>query len=979
MKPGSCTFRLVCKKKAQIVAAVYGQDLTKIDASGRNGDESLSHSQSQGAVDGGAGSSGGDGGELRRTASDPSGTAGSSSAAAGAGGESHGRGVLSRSKTSSSGGGPDDSADVQEYRRLRLLPRFARNAWFRQRKAWRERVATGKAAARRAWIPVAAYLDTRLGPHVLLAVLLPLAIYFFFGAGAVALLSGAWGVSHVAEVDGRQRRDLERRVKAAELGKFQGRRGHAKLHKDGSETADWWSEVLRSFWEGWLEFWLNRLLTRILTNVLAKVRPAYLESLDITTFKLGEAAPRINSSRCWRGNEGETVLEWDLVWQTEQMQIALSARVGGTKFAVPVPLRVYVSNLRLAGKFRLGLFWTRRKGGPYLSKLRLSFVDMPEHSVAIKPVTSSFIDVRDLPGVDTAIENALNKLFTNLLVEPNAITWDVEKWWINRPRAVATRAAKQGGATATAAGGEGGGGEGGADGELMSEAERICQAKGSSISSILAAGAGYSKAPTLMVAMSVHLAEIETQQSSRAANYYVRLKRGMKKYSTDAAKAVPQEIIVPVETQPDASPPHDVGGDFGGGGGGNNHRRSLSNDVGGGDFGGGGGGMRGAESVGGFSGTAGHRRRGSEGADVFSAGGGGGHHKRQGSGASDLSADFSAPPPPTITKWVARPVWEEFVRLDAFDLEIDAAVDIKVTTDDAGAVVGYKSTVGTALLSNILDYNDGRLHTVQQPLLNVRTGAVVGVLHLRVRVTAMNPGVVAANKDRNPNATLLTAPKTYTAQFALSAGGYLGKGVNDMSQAMRRNMTNAIAVMPIPQKYVDTAAKGMRAAALKAVNEPARQGRWAARSMYKGCKKFVYGKEKYSRLKREKLTREVAAAERAAGYAEAWKAAAAGASAASGASTSAGGGGGSGRTGGGGGGGAMRALGAMGGGGAGTHSSGGHESKGKSLHRAGSIEPSDLPSVIEENGNAPSEPSSAPPSFEVPSVVRTMSSGATGG
>ena len=41
------------------------------------------------------------------------------------------------------------------------------------------------------------------------------------------------------------------------------------MHKDGSETADWWSEVLRSFWEGWLEFWLNRLLTRILTNVLA--------------------------------------------------------------------------------------------------------------------------------------------------------------------------------------------------------------------------------------------------------------------------------------------------------------------------------------------------------------------------------------------------------------------------------------------------------------------------------------------------------------------------------------------------------------------------------------------------------------------------------------------------------------------------------------------------------------------------------------
>ena len=58
---------------------------------------------------------------------------------------------------------------------------------------------------------VVAYLDTRLFPHVMFAVLLPWLIVCVFGAGAVALLAGLWGVSHVAEVDGRQRRDLERR------------------------------------------------------------------------------------------------------------------------------------------------------------------------------------------------------------------------------------------------------------------------------------------------------------------------------------------------------------------------------------------------------------------------------------------------------------------------------------------------------------------------------------------------------------------------------------------------------------------------------------------------------------------------------------------------------------------------------------------------------------------------------------------------
>jgi len=58
-----------------------------------------------------------------------------------------------------------------------------------------------------------------------------------------------------------------------------------------------------------------------------------------------------------------------------------------------------------------------------------------------------------------------------LLVEPNAVTWDVERWWVNRPGA-------QRGARASQGSGEDGGGGGGGEGkegddEMMSEAERI--------------------------------------------------------------------------------------------------------------------------------------------------------------------------------------------------------------------------------------------------------------------------------------------------------------------------------------------------------------------------------------------------------------------------------------------------------------------------------------------------------------------------
>ena len=72
---------------------------------------------------------------MRRSASDPSGSAGtsSSSSSAAAAAEAGPRKGILRSKTSSSvGGGMDDLAEIEEYRRLRFLPRFARNAWFRQ-------------------------------------------------------------------------------------------------------------------------------------------------------------------------------------------------------------------------------------------------------------------------------------------------------------------------------------------------------------------------------------------------------------------------------------------------------------------------------------------------------------------------------------------------------------------------------------------------------------------------------------------------------------------------------------------------------------------------------------------------------------------------------------------------------------------------------------------------------------------------------
>jgi hypothetical protein len=228
--------------------------------------------------------------------------------------------------------------------------------------------------------------------------------------------------------------------------------------------------------------------------------------------------------------------------------------------------------------------------------------------------------------------------------------------------------------------------------------------------------------------------------------------------------------------------------------------------------------------------------------------------------------DYSLPS--VEKKWMCRPVWEEFTRLDAFEKQIDAAVHVRVL---AAATRGSrsKSVLGQGIIPNILAFADGHLHTVQLPLSHPRSGDVVGVIHLRVRATKLNEHVVAADKDFNPDASLLTAPSTYTKQFALNAADVLASGASGMAAVARAGLGT---INPIPKKYVDSAANGITRAALTAVNEPVNQSRWAFRSMYKGCKKMYLGKAAYQAQKKEKVTRELEAAKRAAGYSEAWQA-----------------------------------------------------------------------------------------------------------
>ena len=72
----------------------------------------------------------------------------------------------------------------------------------------------------------------------------------------------------------------------------------------------------------------------------------------------------------------------------------------------------------------------------------------------------------------------------------------------------------------------------------------------------------------------------------------------------------------------------------------------------------------------------------------------------------------------------------------------------------------------------------------------------------------------------------------------MSASDYMAAKAAGMASAV----TGMMPSVPVPKKYVDSAAKTMTKTAISAINAPAKQGRWAARSVYKGCKKIISGK-----------------------------------------------------------------------------------------------------------------------------------------
>lgn len=203
------------------------------------------------------------------------------------------------------------------------------------------------------------------------------------------------------------------------------------------ESVGWLNNFLERFWVIY-EPGLSATIKSVVDSVLEVSTPPFLESLSLTTFQLGNKAPRIHAVKTYPQTEIDTVLmDWDIEFQPNydpdmtQRQInnqispkvILQIRVG--KGFVGAGMPILVENFALKGKMRVRINFGNQF--PHISVVGLQFLDRPTIDYVLKPVggdTFGF-DIAHIPGLSTLISDQIHGILTPMMYQPNEFVLNV--------------------------------------------------------------------------------------------------------------------------------------------------------------------------------------------------------------------------------------------------------------------------------------------------------------------------------------------------------------------------------------------------------------------------------------------------------------------------------------------------------------------------------------------------------------------------
>ncbi|KAE9590562.1 hypothetical protein Lal_00023395 [Lupinus albus] len=195
-----------------------------------------------------------------------------------------------------------------------------------------------------------------------------------------------------------------------------------------SETVRWLNHAIENIWPICMEqIASQKILLPIIPWFLEKYKPWTAKEAVVQHLYLGRNPPLITEIRVLRqSNDDHLVLELGMNFLTADDMSAILAVKLRKRLGFGMTTKLHITGMHVEGKVLVGVKFIRTM--PFLSRVRVCFVEPPYFQMTVKPIFTHGLDVTELPGIAGWLDKLLSIAFEQSLVEPNMLVVDVEKF-----------------------------------------------------------------------------------------------------------------------------------------------------------------------------------------------------------------------------------------------------------------------------------------------------------------------------------------------------------------------------------------------------------------------------------------------------------------------------------------------------------------------------------------------------------------------
>ncbi|GMN57804.1 hypothetical protein TIFTF001_026910 [Ficus carica] len=196
-----------------------------------------------------------------------------------------------------------------------------------------------------------------------------------------------------------------------------------------SESVRWLNHAVEKLWPICMEqITSQKILLPIIPWFLEKYKPWTAKKATVNHLYLGRNPPMFTEMRVLRQStdDDHLVLELGMNFLTADDMSAILAVKLRKRLGFGMWARLHITGMHVEGKVLVGVNFLRE--WPFISRLRLCFVEPPYFQMTVKPIFTHGVDVTELPGIAGWLDKLLSVAFEQTLVEPNMLVVDMEKF-----------------------------------------------------------------------------------------------------------------------------------------------------------------------------------------------------------------------------------------------------------------------------------------------------------------------------------------------------------------------------------------------------------------------------------------------------------------------------------------------------------------------------------------------------------------------